>query len=285
VSAAANRATSAVNRDALAGAPFFQVADVPAPGLFTLDGPEGRHAATVRRMRVGEVLVLTDGAGRLASATVVAVGHGSVDVTVEPAWDESLPQVRVTLVQALPKGDRSELAVELATEAGVDAVVPWAASRCVARWVGDKADKGVRRWQLIAGQAAKQSRRSTVPPVRPLASTADVVRLIQSAAGALVLHEGGSVPIAQVPLPSSGSLLLVIGPEGGISPAELAVFTDAGGHVVRLGAEVMRTSTAAAVALGALGVLTGRWSAPKPDTATAEETAASPGAASLEPRP
>jgi len=248
-----------VSPAAIPGAPYFLVASVPAPGPFLLDGPEGRHACVVRRMRVGESLALTDGAGRVAPATVLAVGRGSVEVHVEAAFDVPPPAVRVTVVQALPKGERSELAVELATEAGVDSIVPWSAARCVARWSADKAEKGAQRWQSVAREAAKQSRRSVVPPIAPLASTSDVVSLIAGSDDTLVLHEQGSVPIAGVPLPDSGSVLLIIGPEGGISPEELALFTAAGAHVVRLGPEVLRTSTAATVALGALGVLARRW--------------------------
>jgi 16S rRNA (uracil1498-N3)-methyltransferase len=254
-----------VSPAAPAGAPYFLVENLPAPGLFTLDGAEGRHASTVRRLRIGEHVVLTDGAGRAASATVVGVGRGSIDVQVGSPVDVSPVAVRVTVVQALPKGERSDLAVELATEAGVDAIVPWAASRCVALWTGDKADRGRARWRSVATQAAKQSRRATVPPVAALASTSDVVRLIGDSDAALVLHEAGSVPITEVPMPSAGSLVVIIGPEGGVSPDELTAFQDAGAHVVRLGPEVLRTSTAAAVALGALGVLAGRWSRPAGD--------------------
>ena len=244
-----------------AGAPYFLVDALPPPGPFLLDGPEGRHASVVRRLRAGEVLVLSDGAGRLAPATVRAVQRGSVELDLGAHVEVPAPALTVTVVQALPKGERSELAVELATEAGVDALVPWAASRCVARWPADKATKGVERWRAVAREAAKQSRRASVPAVAALASSAEVADLIGRAALALVLHEAGSVPVTGVALPSAGELVLVIGPEGGIAPDELAQFTGAGAQVVRLGREVLRTSTAAAVALGALGALTSRWSA------------------------
>ena len=241
------------------GAPYFLVDVLPGPGPFVLDGPEGRHASVVRRMRPGELLVLSDGAGAIASATAQVVGRGRVELLVGPAVDVPAPGLRVTVVQALPKGDRSELAVGLATEAGADALVPWAASRCVARWAADKAEKGVDRWRAVAREAAKQSRRAVVPAVAPLAGTAEVSALISRSTAALVLHESGGVPIGQAELPAGGDLVLVIGPEGGISPDELAQFRAAGAQVVRLGPEVLRTSTAAAVALGALGVLTTRW--------------------------
>ena len=240
------------------GAPYFLVDRMPPPGDFVLDGAEGHHASVVRRLRVGEALVLSDGAGRAAAAVVMSSGRGSLGVAVGPAVEFPAPSLRVTVVQALPKGERNELAVDLATEAGADAFVPWSASRCVARWA-DKADRGVQRWQSVAREAAKQSRRPTVPQVAPLASTAAVTRLIETSTAALVLHEGGSLPIASAVLPAAGDLVLVIGPEGGVSPDEMTAFRAAGAQVVRLGPEVLRTSTAAAVALGALGVLTRRW--------------------------
>ncbi len=243
------------------GAPFFVVDPLPPPGPFVLRGAEGRHAATVRRLRPGESLVLTDGAGRIAPASVLAVGRGEVELDVAPAVVVPAPAVGVTLVQALPKGERGELAVELATEAGVDAIVPWAAERCVTRWAGERAGKAAARWQATAVQAAKQSRRPWIPRVRTLAGTPEVAALVGAARAALVLHESATDGLAGAPLPAAGELILVVGPEGGITEQELAVFRGAGARTVRLGPQVLRTSTAGAVALGALGVLTGRWSA------------------------
>lgn len=249
----------------MSGEPFFLVDPLPAPGEFLLGGDEGRHASTVRRMRPGELLVLADGRGAHAVATVLAAGRGTLTLQVGDAVIDAEPDPRVVLVQALPKGERSDLAVDLATEAGIDEIVPWQAARCVARWTAspDKAERGRARWQLVAREAAKQSRRSWVPPVRPLADTAAVAGLVSGAAAALVLHESAVTPITAVTMPADGTdgaLVLVVGPEGGISPDELASFERAGARPVRLGPEVLRTSTAAAVALGALGVLTGRWS-------------------------
>ena len=246
----------------MGGEPVFLVDTLPPPGEFVLGGDEGRHAATVRRMRVGERLILADGRGWWAAADVLAAGRGAVTVLVGAVTNDPEPRVRVVLVQALPKGERSDLAVDLATEAGADEIVPWQSARCVARWTAspEKAVRGRERWQSVAREAAKQSRRRRVPAVRPLASTEVVVELVADAAGALVLHEAGATPIASVALPADGTLVLVVGPEGGISPHELAVLERAGARPVRLGREVLRTSTAAAVALGALGVLAGRWS-------------------------
>ncbi|WP_395727136.1 16S rRNA (uracil(1498)-N(3))-methyltransferase [Nakamurella sp.] len=241
------------------GEPFFLVDRLPPAGPFVLDGPEGRHAATVRRLRVGESVVLTDGAGGLAPAVVVAAGRAELTLDVGPSRRADPPAVRVTLVQALPKGERGELAVELATEAGVDHIVPWAAQRCVARWrAPEQIDKGVRRWRGTAREAAKQARRPFVPGVRDLATTAQVADLVAGAT-TLVLHESSVTPLTAADLPDAGDVVLIVGPEGGLTKEELTVFGSAGAVVVRLGPQVLRTSTAGAVALGALGVLTGRW--------------------------
>jgi 16S rRNA (uracil1498-N3)-methyltransferase len=244
----------------VSGEPWFLVDPLPAVGTFVLDGPEGRHAATVRRLRPGEPMVLTDGRGGRAGATVRDAGRSELTLQVDPATRVPAPDLRITLVQALPKGERSELAVDLATEAGVDALVPWQAERCVARWGGDKAARGAEKWRTVAREAAKQSRRPWLPRVSELATTADVVDLIGRADGTLILHEASAAPITEATLPTHGDLVLVVGPEGGISPAEVAALTGAGGQLVRLGPEVLRTSTAGAVALGALGGRTGRWS-------------------------
>jgi len=243
----------------LSGAPYFLVDDVPGAGPFQLTGPEGRHAATVRRLRVGEHLMLTDGRGGVAPATVLHVGRGELTVQVDASEQIAAPAVRVTLVQAVPKGDRGELAVELATEAGVDALVPWAAQRCIARWGADRAPHSVLRWRAAAREAAKQSRRPFVPDVADLADTPAVTGLIGRSAAALVLHESATAPLRAAELPDTGDVVLIVGPEGGLTEEELTVFQAAGAVPVRLGPQVLRTSTAGAVALGALGVLTGRW--------------------------
>ena len=246
--------------------PVFHLAELSAVGdRAVLDGPEGRHAATVRRIRVGERVLLTDGRGSVADCTVTAARRDALELCVTSRRRVAAPSPRVTVVQALPKGERSELAVELATEAGVDAVIPWQASRCVARWEGAKCEKGVQRWRKTAAASAKQSRRAYVPEISPLHTTAQVASLVGdvvSAGGrALVLHESASTPLASVTF-AVPAVMLVVGPEGGIDEGELGAFDAAGAVVVHLGSTVLRTSTAAAVALGALGVLTSRWSVP-----------------------
>ncbi|MGW5075576.1 16S rRNA (uracil(1498)-N(3))-methyltransferase [Rhodococcus sp. NPDC004095] len=247
-------------------ATVFYLDPLPDVGaIAVLDGKEGRHAATVRRIRVGEQLVLADGRGGVARAEVVEVGKDRLDLTVTARDEVAAAAPTVTLVQALPKAERSELAVELATEAGIDEIVPWQSSRCVAKWEGPKAVKGVARWQAVAVAAAKQSRRAHIPQVAELHRTPavlDRVRAVVAEGGVvLVLHESATAELATLDLREVPEIVLVVGPEGGLSEEEVAAATEAGATAVRLGPTVLRTSTAAAVALGALGVLTDRWSA------------------------
>ncbi|MGH3901692.1 MAG: 16S rRNA (uracil(1498)-N(3))-methyltransferase [Pseudonocardiaceae bacterium] len=241
--------------------PLFFAGQLPPEGTETiLDGPEGRHAATVRRLHAGERLMLSDGCGGLAVCEVLDTGRDRLWLRVLRRGNEPAPALRVTLAQALVKGERGELAVELATEAGVDAVVPWRASRCVARWEeGPRGAKALSRWREIARQAAKQARRGWFPEVAEPVGTAGLAQRCAVAAGCLVLHEAATDPLSSVSLPVLGELLLVVGPEGGITEAELAMLAAAGGRPVRLGAGVLRSSSAGVVALGAIGVLSQRW--------------------------
>jgi 16S rRNA (uracil1498-N3)-methyltransferase len=239
--------------------PVFLVDALPDGASTVLDGDEGHHAATVRRLRPGEPLVLSDGAGGVADCVVTGPAPGGLRLAVTAVRRLAPPDPRFVLVQALAKGDRGELAVELAVELGVDEVVPWAAARSVVRWEGPRGQRSLERWRSTARAAAKQSRRAWLPAVAGPASTRDVAGLIGAAAGALVLQETAEAPLAAVPLPDAGDLVLVVGPEGGLDDSELAAFTDAGATAVRLGSPVLRTSTAGAAALAALSVRAGRW--------------------------
>ena len=246
-------------------ATLFYAEAIPAVGeTAVVEGDEGFHAATVRRLRTGEALVLSDGAGTVADCVVEFADKRSLAARVLARSTAVQPRPPVTVVQAIPKAERSELAVELATEAGADGFVAWQADRCVARWDGDRADKGLRRWRAVARSAARQSRRAWIPAVEgPLSTDGLCGYLTGRAAGGavvLVLHESADRPLAEVPLAGAESILLVVGPEGGVSGPELEALRAVGALPVRLGPTVLRTSTAAAVALGALGVLTPRWS-------------------------
>ncbi|MGK8505210.1 16S rRNA (uracil(1498)-N(3))-methyltransferase [Nocardia asiatica] len=244
-------------------ATVFYLDEVPAPGaVAVLDGPEGRHAATVRRIRVGEPITLSDGRGVLAESEVVAAHRDRLELAVRDRVLAAPRTPPVTVVQALPKSDRSELAVELMTEAGADIIVPWQAARCVANWEG-KASKGVGKWRAAARAAARQSRRAYIPEVADLHRTKDVLELVRTARadGAVVaaLHESGAARFTDLPFADATAIVLVVGPEGGLDDTELTALAEAGADVTLLGPTVLRTSTAAAVALGALGALTPRW--------------------------
>ena len=227
--------------------------------VIELTGDEGRHAVSVKRTGVGEQIELVDGHGTRAIITVTGVsGKDRLVGVVDCVASEPAPRPTVTVVQALPKAARSELTVDLLTQAGVDVIVPWQADRSVANW-GKKQDKGLAKWRAAARAAAKQSRRSRIPEITPVADQAAVAALIQAAPLALMLHEDATEKITDQPVAQADSVVLIIGPEGGISPAELDAFTTAGAHPVRLGPEVLRTASAGMVALAALGAVTDRW--------------------------
>ncbi|KQV67557.1 16S rRNA methyltransferase [Nocardioides sp. Root122] len=233
---------------------------VAVGSVVEVTGDEAHHAVAVRRLREGEQVVLTDGLGSSATGAVAATGKRVFSVTVASVSQEDAPSPAITVVQALPKGDRGELAVEVLTEVGVDRIVPWAAARSVAVWKGERAAKSHAKWQATAREAAKQSRRSWLPTVTPLASTGDLAAVLAGADLAVVLHEDATAPLSAVDVPTSGRIVVVVGPEGGIAPDELAALEAAGARTVRLGAEVLRTSTAGVVAVAALLSRTDRWS-------------------------
>ena len=244
-------------------APLFfldagQLDGAAAGSTVVLSGAEGRHAATVRRIAAGESVLVADGTGLRASAVVQRVDRDELQLVLKSLERVPAAVPRFVLVQALAKGDRDEQAIEAATELGVDEVVPWQAERSIVIWRGERAAKAHRKWQSVVLAAAKQSRRPTVPTVAPAADRRAVVGLVGRASLALVLHEDAGTALASVPLPADGDVLLVVGPEGGISPGELDAFVAAGALSVRLGDTVLRSSSAGPAALAVLSAA-GRW--------------------------
>jgi 16S rRNA (uracil1498-N3)-methyltransferase len=245
----------------LVSAPLFLVDDLPGGKRYTLAGAEGHHAATVQRLRVGEALLLGDGRGGTATAEVTAVGRGSVDVAVLGRESRAAPDPRLVVVQGIAKGDRGELAVQAMTEIGVDEIVPWAASRSVAQWRGERGERAREKWVTTAREATKQARRPWIPIVSgtPDVSTKRVCARLSEAAAAFVLHEEATDRLTAAKLPEAGEIVLIVGPEGGISDQELGAFVGAGAHPVRLGDAVLRTSTAGMAALAVLSARLDRW--------------------------
>ncbi|MGB7450413.1 MAG: 16S rRNA (uracil(1498)-N(3))-methyltransferase [Ornithinimicrobium sp.] len=230
----------------------------------SVTGPEGRHAVTVTRIKPGELVLVSDGCGTVARCRVSHVGKAQMEAQVEQVDLVPAPDPSITLVQALAKSDRDHLAIEVATELGVDEVVPWQADRSVVRWRGERAQKGAQKWQHTLTAATKQARRSRIPRLAPVAGREQLQERIAAAARAWVLHEDAQCGLADVVssahtgMPGAGEAVVVVGPEGGISDAELRAFTEAGAYAVRLGPTVLRTSTAGSAAIAVLSAAS-RW--------------------------
>ena len=245
-------------------APLFLVDPGALDGLgvgdvVDLTGPEAHHAATVVRVRAGEEVFVADRAGARVLTDADSVAGDLVRLRVRERADEPAPSLRLTLVQALAKDGRDGDAVEAATELGVDGVIPWQADRSIVRWKGPKVDKGLRKWANVIERAAKQSRRGRWPELADLVTSASLaVRCEAKGVTPFVLHEDATTPLAGVDLPTEGEVLLIVGPEGGISPQEIEQLVVAGAVPVRLGAQVLRASTAGPAAISVLSAM-GRW--------------------------
>ena len=236
--------------------PEISETDAAAGGVIRVTGDEARHAITVARLRVGEHISVGDGAGLIADGVVTSIAAGDLEVAVHSLRREERPRPELWLAQALAKGDRDELAIQAATELGVSGVIPWQAERSVSRWDGPKAAKGRERWRSIVREASKQSIRAWVPEV---AESADTQALTRLTGLVLVLEPTASTALTAMPLDDLERITLVVGPEGGVSPKELAQLEEVGARAVRLGSEVLRTSTAGPAALAVLNARLGRW--------------------------
>ncbi len=250
-------------------------ADAFAEGaLVEVTGDEARHAVRVSRLRAGERILVGNGAGVLGDGIVEAIAKDRFAVRVETVRHEPEPEVRIVLVQALAKGDRDERAVEQATEFGVDAVVPWEASRSVSRWGGaggsggsggsEKAAKGVAKWARIAREASKQSLRARVPEVRdPVRLAAICGAAASDGVEVIALHPRSGERLsgwaASDAARAAREIMIVVGPEGGFADDELDALEAAGAHPLVLGDTVLRTSSAGPAALAVLGAALGRW--------------------------
>lgn len=237
---------------------------------FVLEGAEARHAVAVKRLAPGESVDIADGAGKRLTGTVVAASPSELTVECSALTVEEKPAIRLVLVQALAKGDRDELAVEAATELGIDAVIPWQSERSIVRWKGERAAKAHAKWQSVATAAAKQARRAWIPEVRAAVETPGLAAAAGAADLAIILHEDAVRPLRSVlenwQAAANGSetreILLIVGPEGGISPREVTRLCSAGAVTALLGHHVLRSSTAGPAAVVLASDVLGRWSAP-----------------------
>ncbi|CAL4859626.1 16S rRNA (uracil(1498)-N(3))-methyltransferase [Microbacterium sp. MM2322] len=241
----------------------FLIEDAAGSGpgdVVRLTGAEAHHAAAVRRVRVGESVTVGDGRGAWLTGTIAAASPKEVAVEIDSRTDTQAASPRTVLVQALAKGDRDELAVQAATELGVDAIVPWQAARSVSRWEGAKVAKGVARWESIAREAAKQAHRPWLADLEQPVTTRELA-VRASGRRMLVLEPTASVALSRVVIDptDTSDVILVVGPEGGISPEELDALQAAGATLVRLGDTVLRTSTAGPAALAVVNATLGRW--------------------------
>lgn len=223
----------------------------------SLAGAEARHAVTVSRLAVGEVVSIGNGAGLVVSGPIVTAEHTSLVISVAELSTAPRREPAIFLAQALAKGDRDELAVQAATELGVDGVIPWSAARSISRWEGAKVAKGRDRWSAVVREASKQSLRAWIPDVLDLVTTKQLVHMT-AGARMLVLEPTAAARLSELE-PDGRDLVLVVGPEGGIAPQELDTLAAAGAEIVRLGDEVLRTSTAGPAAIAVLNAKLGRW--------------------------
>jgi len=242
--------------------PAGSLDQVEPSGLVTLDGPEARHAVTVKRLAPGEDVDLVDERGTRVTGMVESADGGALVVRCLEISREAAPSPRLVLVQALAKGDRDEQAIESATELGIDAVIPWQSDRSIVRWRGDRAAKALAKWRSVVRAAAKQSRRSRTPDVEEAVDTTALARRISQAEAAFVLHEDAVWSLSSRLdglAAQDGEILLIVGPEGGISPSEVAAFEAAGATTALLGPHVLRSSSAGPAALVVANTVLGRW--------------------------
>jgi 16S rRNA (uracil1498-N3)-methyltransferase len=233
---------------------LFFVDDLPTTvgSTYQFANEDANHAIRVLRMQAGAEFMLSDGNGAWSQVKAVEVSKRFMQVQVmDSGYQEALPTF-ITVVQALPKGDRSKEAIELLTESGVDRIVPWSASRSIG--------KGTDKFVITAREASKQSRRFRIPQVLELATTAQICEAIKLSDLAIVFHESASHKLSdQISSHNVQTLLIIIGPEGGISDEELAAFESAGAKVALMGRPILRSAHAGIAAVSAVSALLRVW--------------------------
>jgi 16S rRNA (uracil1498-N3)-methyltransferase len=228
----------------------FVVPDIAAGPTITVAGDEAHHAIKVVRLNLGEEIVLTDGQGSWAQGKVSEISKKSFDVAVDLRGFEDSHSPELVVIQALTKSDRMRETIELLTVAGVDRIIPWKAERSIAQ----EKESSMEKWSAVATAAAKQSRRVRFPIVESALTTKQIVE--RFGAKIIILHESASYKISELTFLDQDPIVILVGPEGGISDAELNQLS---GSVVRLGKEVLRSAHAGFAALSAVQTLIQRW--------------------------
>ena len=232
---------------------LFFVPDLPSQvgASYSFNSEDANHAIKVLRIEVGEIFRVSDGNGGWANVQVNEVTKRSLETTVLEVGRQEPLEIKFTVVQALPKSDRAKEAIELLTEAGADVIVPWLANRSISR------TEVISKFATTAREASKQSRRLFIPQLHETVKERGVIELIKSADLALVFHESAQVKLSEIITPQikAKNVVIVIGPEGGITEEELAVFAAAGAHVAGLGRPILRSAHAGLAALSAVNSL------------------------------
>jgi 16S rRNA (uracil1498-N3)-methyltransferase len=222
----------------------------------TLDKDDAHHAIKVLRLKLGEVIKISDGVKKWVSGSIIEISKKELRISISERGDFEEKKPELVLVQAVTKSERNKEMLELAVEAGVDRIIPWQAERSISKWQSDSAQK----WEIGIKEACKQARQVRLPKLMPMLTTAGVVQLLSKDARIIVFHESASEKFTQLQLPESlASIYLVIGPEGGISQSELSIFENGGSKIVRLGETVLRSAHAGFAAISAVQTKLGRW--------------------------
>ena len=222
----------------------------------TLDKDDAHHAIKVLRLKLGEVIKISDGVKKWVSGSIIEISKKELTISISERGDFEEKKPELVLVQAVTKSERNKEMLELAIEAGVDRIIPWQAERSISKWQSDSAQK----WEIGIKEACKQARQVRLPKLMPMLTTAGVAQLLSKDARIIVFHESASEKFAQLQLPESlASIYLVIGPEGGISQSELSIFENGGSKIVRLGETVLRSAHAGFAAISAVQTKLGRW--------------------------
>jgi 16S rRNA (uracil1498-N3)-methyltransferase len=237
---------------------LFLVDKLDDSNLIEVSGDEAHHAIKVLRINVSEEILISDGAGNWVRASVENIEKKTFTAKVLERGFQPEKSPRLIVVQGLPKSDRVKDAIEILVESGVDQIIPWQADRSISKWQKDSLDK----WQSAAVAATKQSRRYRKPEIIDGLSLSQLLEIESENSAVLVMHESATTKLSEVvtsKFAGMSEIIIVIGPEGGISESELTVLEGAGAHIVGLGPEVFRSAHAGGAALSAVSALIGRW--------------------------